>query len=119
VVLAAFLASFSAALASHAPGGLGVFELLFVAIMPDVPKADVLAALIVFRLFYLIIPFAIAIVVVLLFERARLAQSWRDRTAAHGLSPIPSPLHMPTTTPPNPVAQTAAVPVKAPPPGVG
>jgi glycosyltransferase 2 family protein len=117
-VLAAFLASFSAALVSHAPGGLGVFELVFVAIMPDVPKAEVLAALIIFRLFYLIIPFALAIAVVLLFERARVAQSWRDRTAAQGLSPIPSPLHMPSATPvpavhPHPV--TPAVP----PPGHG
>ena len=35
----------------------------------DVPPADVLAALIVFRLFYLVIPLAISFVVVLLFER--------------------------------------------------
>jgi uncharacterized membrane protein YbhN (UPF0104 family) len=98
-VLAAFLASFSAALVSHAPGGLGVFELVFVAIMPDVPKAEVLAALIIFRLFYLLIPFMVAVVVVLMFERARVAQAWRDRTAAQGLSPLPSPLHMPSATP--------------------
>ena len=121
VVLAAFLASFSAALVSHAPGGLGVFELMFVAIMPDVPKAEVLAALIIFRLFYLIIPFAMAIAVVLLFERARVAQAWRDRTAAQGLSPVPSPLHMPSATPvpavnPHPVSPPAAT---APPPGLG
>ena len=120
-VLAAFLASFSAALVSHAPGGLGVFELVFVAIMPDVPKAEVLAALIIFRLFYLIIPFALAIAVVLLFERARVAQAWRDRTAAQGLSPVPSPLHMPSATPvpavnPHPVSPPAAT---TPPPGLG
>jgi glycosyltransferase 2 family protein len=88
VVLAAFLASFSAALLSHAPGGLGVLELVFVAMMPDVPKADVIAALIIFRLFYLLIPFALSIAVVLLFERARLAQAWRNRM---GVSPIPPP----------------------------
>ena len=35
VVLAVFLASFSAALVSHAPGGLGVFELVFLTAMPD------------------------------------------------------------------------------------
>lgn len=109
-VLAAFLASFSAALVSHAPGGLGVFELVFVAIMPDVPKAEVLAALIIFRLFYLIIPFAMAIVVVLLFERARVAQAWRDRTAAQGLSAVPSPLHMPSVAPASAVHQHAAQP---------
>jgi uncharacterized membrane protein YbhN (UPF0104 family) len=79
VVLAAFLASFSAALISHAPGGLGVFEFVFLTVMPDIPPADVLAALIIFRLFYLLIPFAMSIVVVLLFERARLAQAWRNR----------------------------------------
>ena len=122
-VLAAFLASFSAALISHAPGGLGVFELVFVAIMPEVPKAEVLAALIIFRLFYLLIPFAIAIAVVLLFERARVAQTWRERTTAQGLSPVPSPLHMPTTTPPavippHPVAPAASV-APTPPSGVG
>ena len=96
VVLAVFLASFSAALVSHAPGGLGVFELIFITAMPDIPKADVLAALIIFRLFYLLIPFGIAIAVVLLFERARLAQVWRDRVAA-----APAPVPPPGTTPPS------------------
>ena len=81
VVLAAFLASFSAALLSHAPGGLGVLELVFVAMMPDVPKAELVAALLVFRLFYLLIPFAISLVIVLLFERIRLAKAWRERAA--------------------------------------
>ena len=88
-VLAVFLASFSAALASHAPGGLGVFEIIFITAMPDVPKPDVLAALLIFRLFYLLIPFAIAIVVVLLFERARLAHAWRDRMGPEAAAPPP------------------------------
>jgi uncharacterized membrane protein YbhN (UPF0104 family) len=88
IVLAVFLASFSAALVSHAPGGLGVFELVFLTAMPDIPKADVLAALIVFRLFYLLIPFAMSLVVVLLFERARLTQAWRGRGDV-GSGPLP------------------------------
>lgn len=79
VVLAVFLASFSAALVSHAPGGLGVFEIIFLTAMPDIPKVEVLAALLVFRLFYLLIPFALAILVVLLFERARLVGAWKAR----------------------------------------
>lgn len=78
-VLGVFLASFSAALVSHAPGGLGVFELVFVKAMPDIPQAQVLAALLIFRLFYLLIPFALAILVVLLYERARLARAWKER----------------------------------------
>ena len=63
-MLAVFLASFSAALASHAPGGLGVFEIIFITAMPDIPKPDVLAALLIFRFFDLLIPFMMALVVV-------------------------------------------------------
>ncbi len=72
VILGVFLASFSAALLSHAPGGLGVLELVFVNAMPQVPKADVVAALLVFRLLYLIIPLILGIVAVVVFERSRI-----------------------------------------------
>ena len=73
VVLGIFLVSFSAALVSHAPGGLGVLELVFITGLPDIDQADVLAALVVFRLFYLLIPFVIALIVILLFERSQFA----------------------------------------------
>ena len=72
IILGVFLASFSAALLSHAPGGLGVLELVFVNAMPQVPKADVVAALLVFRLLYLIIPLILGIVAVVVFERSRI-----------------------------------------------
>ena len=72
IILGVFLASFSAALLSHAPGGLGVLELVFVNAMPQVPKADVVAALLVFRLLYLIIPLILGIVAVIVFERSRI-----------------------------------------------
>ncbi|WP_026607752.1 lysylphosphatidylglycerol synthase transmembrane domain-containing protein [Methylocapsa acidiphila] len=74
VVLGVFLASFSAALASNAPGGLGVLELFFINAMPATPKVEVLAALLVFRLFYLLIPLLISIVIVILFERSKLEE---------------------------------------------
>lgn len=79
IVLAVFLASFSAALVSHAPGGLGVFELVFVAALPEIPDAKLVAALVLFRLFYLLGPLAIGLVVVAVFERARLAEILRGR----------------------------------------
>lgn len=75
VILGIFLISFSAALISHAPGGLGVLELVFVTGLPDMNPADVIAALLVFRLFYLIIPFVMALFVILFFERSQLAQA--------------------------------------------
>jgi uncharacterized membrane protein YbhN (UPF0104 family) len=79
VVLGTFLLSFSAALVSHAPGGLGVFELVFIKAMPDVPRLKVLSALLVFRLLYLIVPLLFALVVVVLFERRRLSDVLRNR----------------------------------------
>ena len=75
VVLAIFVGAFSAALVSNAPAGAGVFDLLFINALPTIPKAKVLAAVLVFRLFYLLIPLAFAIVVVILFERRRLGQA--------------------------------------------
>ncbi|MCO4316053.1 lysylphosphatidylglycerol synthase domain-containing protein [Phyllobacterium sp. 21LDTY02-6] len=76
IILGIFLVSFSAALISHAPGGLGVLELVFLTGLPDMNKADVLAALIIFRLFYLLIPFALSLIVVLFFERSQLLLRW-------------------------------------------
>ena len=72
VVLGIFVISFSLALLSHAPGGLGVLELAFITGLSEMNQADVLAALLVFRLFYLIIPLIIALFVVLGFERSQL-----------------------------------------------
>jgi uncharacterized membrane protein YbhN (UPF0104 family) len=72
VVLGIFLISFSAALLSHAPGGLGVLELVFLIGLPDMANEDVLAALLVFRLLYLLIPLVLALLVVLYFERSQL-----------------------------------------------
>jgi glycosyltransferase 2 family protein len=72
VVLGVFVASFSIALISHAPGGLGVLEFTFVEAMPDAPQANVVAALLVFRLLYLILPLMFALVVVLNYEHKRL-----------------------------------------------
>ena len=72
VVLGVFLASFSAALLSHAPGGLGVLEFVFVNAVPDIPHDQVVAALLVWRLLYLVIPLLLGILAVGTFERSRM-----------------------------------------------
>jgi hypothetical protein len=48
-----------------------------------VPQFEVLAALLVFRLFYLLIPLCFAIVVVILFERRRLSEVIHAHHAEH------------------------------------
>jgi uncharacterized membrane protein YbhN (UPF0104 family) len=70
-VLGVFLASFTVALISHAPGGLGVLEITFLKAMPDVPATDVIAALLVFRLLYLIVPLIVSLVIVAVYENRR------------------------------------------------
>ncbi|WP_315927919.1 lysylphosphatidylglycerol synthase domain-containing protein [Mesorhizobium sp. SP-1A] len=74
VVLGVFMVSFSAAQISHAPGGLGVLEVVCLAGLSDMDQAGVVAALLVFRLIYLIVPLIIALFVVLLFERSQFGR---------------------------------------------
>lgn len=74
IVLGVFVISFSVALLSHAPGGLGVLEVVFLAGLSDMDQAAVLAALLVFRLLYLIVPLILALVVVLVFEKTQFSR---------------------------------------------
>jgi hypothetical protein len=83
-VVGIFVASFSMAIVSHAPGGLGVLEYVFLTGLDDMNQAEVLAALLVFRLLYLLLPFAMALVIVLFFERAEFR-----RTAGERVGPRP------------------------------
>ena len=54
-----------------------MLEFAFLKAMPDAPRSGVLAALIVFRLLYLLIPLAFSLVAVVLFERGRVARLMR------------------------------------------
>ncbi len=47
--------------ASHAPGGLGVFDAALLVALPQFDKGEMVGALLVFRLFYYIVPFALAL----------------------------------------------------------
>jgi uncharacterized membrane protein YbhN (UPF0104 family) len=78
VVLGAFLLSFSAGLLSQVPGGVGVMEAVFLAVMPGVPATALFAALLVWRLLYLLLPLALSIPVIILFERSQLGKATRD-----------------------------------------
>ena len=79
IILGAFLVSFSAGLLSQVPGGIGVMEAVFLAILPGMPAAAVFAALLVWRLFYLIIPLLLSLPMIIAFERRRLIDAIRHR----------------------------------------
>lgn len=84
VVLGVFLASFTVTLLSNAPaGGVGVLEMVFMAGMPQMDSTDVIAALIVFRMLYLIIPLIISLFFVAAFEISQWSN--RRKAATHAL----------------------------------
>ena len=63
-LLAAFLAAQLLGLASHVPGGVGVFEGLMVLLLkPFLASAQLLPALVVYRVIYYVLPLATALVV--------------------------------------------------------
>lgn len=57
----AYISAVLIGIVSHAPGGIGVFEATMVSIVGRQNKAEVLAALLLYRLIYNLIPFSIAV----------------------------------------------------------
>jgi len=47
--------------ASHAPGGLGVFDAAILLALPQVGKEQLLAAVVIFRCLYYLVPFCLAV----------------------------------------------------------
>ncbi|AGG90509.1 UPF0104 family protein [Rhodanobacter denitrificans] len=73
-----YVAAVLAGIASHAPGGLGVFETIMLASFPPAARADLLAAILCYRLTYTALPFVLGSVALAVFEW-RLRRSARHR----------------------------------------
>ncbi len=58
--LGIYVLASAAAILSHVPGGLGVFETVIVVMLPDVPKDASLGALVAFRVIYFLLPLGFA-----------------------------------------------------------
>lgn len=80
-------------LVSHVPGGLGIFEAVIVATLPDVDRPSLLAALIAYRLIYYLIPLLLGVIAIALHE----GNGWRHpvgrvlggaQAAASGMAPL-------------------------------
>jgi glycosyltransferase 2 family protein len=66
--------------ASHAPGSLGVFDAAMLVALPQFSKEHLLAAILVFRLLYFVVPFFISITILASRELwFNVIQPWRDR----------------------------------------
>lgn len=76
--LAALLAAAVAGVATHVPAGLGVLEAVFIALLsPPVAQSPLLAALLVYRAVYYLVPLALAAMLYLGFELRLKAASAR------------------------------------------
>ncbi len=68
---ATYLASMLAGVLSHVPAGLGVLESMLLLLLPDVPPEQLLAAVLMYRAIYEIVPMLIALASVGVFRRIR------------------------------------------------
>ena len=82
-----FVAATLLGFASHAPGGLGVFDAAMMVALWQFDKEDLLAGLLLFRLLYYIIPFVISLVMLgireVLLSRAARRISQRAAPPSH------------------------------------
>jgi hypothetical protein len=78
--------------ASHAPGSLGVFDAAMLVALPEFSKEHLLAALLVFRMLYFVIPFMISIIILASRELwYNVIQPWRFRRKMNDAQPAASP----------------------------
>lgn len=82
--VAIFAAATMAGVLSHVPGGVGVFETIIIAALPASVGIDkIAAALLLYRLIYFLVPFALALILMAAFESWRaLGGGARDGRAA-------------------------------------
>jgi phosphatidylglycerol lysyltransferase len=98
--LALFAAAVMAGVISHVPGGIGVFESLIIASMPaGMPLDQVAAALLLYRIIYYLVPFALALAFVAMNE-ARLAGGAVTRLLGEVSDPLRPLMRSATTATP-------------------
>lgn len=72
-VFIAYVLAIIIALLTHVPGGIGVFESVVIAVAPQVPLPALVAALLLYRLIYYLLPLIVAAVLMAAIEGRR----WR------------------------------------------
>ncbi|WMN19053.1 MULTISPECIES: bifunctional lysylphosphatidylglycerol flippase/synthetase MprF [Pseudomonas] len=85
--LLVYLLALAAGVLSHVPGGVGVFEAILLAAFADkLGAAPLAAALLLYRLIYVVLPMLVACVLLLINEAQRLFQTRQTLRAASGLA---------------------------------
>lgn len=85
--LLVYLLALAAGVLSHVPGGVGVFEAILLAAFADkLGAAPLAAALLLYRLIYVVLPMLVACVLLLINEAQRLFQPRQSLRVASGLA---------------------------------
>ncbi|MFU0820339.1 bifunctional lysylphosphatidylglycerol flippase/synthetase MprF [Pseudomonas lundensis] len=85
--LLVYLLALAAGVLSHVPGGVGVFEAILLAAFADtLGAAPLAAALLLYRMIYVILPLLIACLMLLINEAQRLIQTRQSLRVASGLA---------------------------------
>ncbi len=79
----AYIVALTLGAMSHSPGGIGVFEALMMLMLPGVEKGGLLGALLLYRVIYTLVPFALGASLLLLRE---------SRFVRHRISPVLAPV---------------------------
>jgi uncharacterized membrane protein YbhN (UPF0104 family) len=78
--------------ASHAPGSLGVFDAAMLVALPQFGKEQLLASLLVFRVLYFFIPFAISVSIMGFRELwLNVVKPWNERRRSETLNSVAVP----------------------------
>jgi uncharacterized membrane protein YbhN (UPF0104 family) len=86
-VMTAFVSATLLGFASHAPGSLGVFEAAMLLALPEVPKEELVAALLVFRMLYFYVPCGLALLTMAFWESMLFLR--RSKAARNGVTVTP------------------------------
>ncbi len=85
--LLVYLLALAAGVLSHVPGGVGVFEAILLAAFADkLGAAPLAAALLLYRLIYVVLPLLVACLLLLINEGQRLFQTRQSLRAASGMA---------------------------------
>lgn len=85
--LLVYLLALAAGVLSHVPGGVGVFEAVLLAAFADkLGAAPLAAALLLYRLIYVVLPLLVACLLLLINEGQRVFQTRQTLRAASGLA---------------------------------
>jgi hypothetical protein len=77
-LLVVFVTAILLGFLSHAPGSLGVIEVAMLVGLPQFPKEELLASLLIFRFLYFVLPLSLAALLIGLRELWLLARSASD-----------------------------------------